>query len=116
MKTFGDKILQFDDELSKINNKWCKKFEIFIGEKTMDLTLIKEGLVVMAMGMGTVFVFLAIMIGAMNLTSLVMPILNKFMPEEIEQPKSSAKKQVSDSDSEIALAIACALRERGKAC
>lgn len=82
----------------------------------MDLTLIKEGLVVMAMGMGTVFVFLVIMIGTMNLTSAIMPILNKFMPEEIEQPKSSAKKQDKDNDAEIALAIACALRERGRAC
>ena len=81
----------------------------------MDLTLIKEGLVVMAMGMGTVFVFLVIMIGTMNLTAAIMPILNKFMPEEIEQPKSEAKKQVKDNDSEIALAIACAIRERGRA-
>ena len=81
----------------------------------MDLTLIKEGLVVMAMGMGTVFVFLVIMIGVMNLTAVIMPILNKFMPEEIEQPKSSAKKQVNDNEAEIALAIACALRERGRA-
>ena len=81
----------------------------------MDLTLIKEGLVVMAMGMGTVFVFLVIMIGTMNLTAAIMPILNKFMPEEIEQPKSAAKKQVKDNDSEIALAIACAIRERGRA-
>ena len=81
----------------------------------MDLTLIKEGLVVMAMGMGTVFVFLVIMIGTMNLTAAIMPILNKFMPEEIEQPTSEAKKQVKDNDSEIALAIACAIRERGRA-
>lgn len=81
----------------------------------MDLTLIKEGLVVMAMGMGTVFVFLVIMIGVMNLTAVIMPILNKFMPEEIEQPKSSAKKQVNNNEAEIALAIACALRERGRA-
>ena len=81
----------------------------------MDLTLVKEGLVVMAMGMGTVFVFLVIMIGVMNLTAVIMPILNKFMPEEIEQPKSSAKKQVNDNEAEIALAIACALRERGRA-
>lgn len=82
----------------------------------MDLTLIKEGLVVMAMGMGTVFIFLVIMIGTMNLTSAIMPILNKFMPEETEQPKSSTKKQDKDNDAEIAVAIACALRERGRAC
>ena len=82
----------------------------------MTFNLLKEGLVVMAMGMGTVFVFLVIMIGTMNLTSAIMPILNKFIPEEIEQPKSSAKKQDKDNDAEIALAIACALRERGRAC
>ena len=81
----------------------------------MDLTLVKEGLVVMAMGMGTVFVFLVIMIGVMNLTAVIMPILNKFMPEEIEQPKTSNKKQANDNDADIALAIACALRERGRA-
>ena len=74
-----------------------------------------EGAITLVLGMGTVFVFLVIMIGAMNLTSVIMPILNKFMPEEVEQSKSSAKKQVKDNDAEIALAIACAIRERGRA-
>ena len=49
----------------------------------MDLTLFKEGFVVMVIGMGTVFVFLTIMIWVMNVNSKVLKIVNKYFPEEI---------------------------------
>ena len=43
----------------------------FIGEIIMDMTLLKEGAIIMVIGMGTVFFFLAIMIGAMNINEKV---------------------------------------------
>ncbi len=72
----------------------------------MDIELVKEGLFVMIIGMGTVFVFLSVMIFAMALNSLVMQkIINKYFPEEIPTKKTP---QTNTSDEAIALAIACA--------
>ena len=42
---------------------------------------------------------------------------NGFFPEEIEEDKyASKKKSDKNNDAEIALAIACAIAERRKAC
>ena len=82
----------------------------------MDLELLKEGSLIMIIGMGTVFFFLVIMIFAMEISSKVLKFINKFMPEEVEEVKSKhTKKQAQDNDAEIALAIACAL-ERSRQC
>ena len=82
----------------------------------MDLELLKEGSLIMIIGMGTVFFFLVIMIFAMEISSKVLKFINKFMPEEVEEVKSkNTKKQAQDNDAEIALAIACAL-ERSRQC
>lgn len=82
----------------------------------MDLELLKEGSLIMIIGMGTVFFFLVIMIFAMEISSKVLKFINKFMPEEVEEVKSkNTKKQAQDNDTEIALAIACAL-ERSRQC
>lgn len=59
----------------------------------MDLTLLKEGFIVMVIGMGTVFVFLSIMICAMNINGKVLQIVNKFFPEEIPAEKKPARKE-----------------------
>ncbi len=77
----------------------------------MDLTLVKEGLVVMVIGMGTVFIFLAIMIWVMNLTSFILKFVNKYFPEEIPQFKTVNKKKSSNNDEEIAIAIAAAMHK-----
>ena len=77
----------------------------------MDLTLFKEGFVVMVIGMGTVFVFLTIMIWVMNLNSYILKIVNKYFPEEIPADKTVSKKKSSSNDEEIALAIAAALHQ-----
>lgn len=81
----------------------------------MDLTLLKEGAIIMVIGMGTVFVFLTIMICAMNINELVLKFVGKFFPEEIPEVKKSVKKQESSKDDEIALAIACAIHKASKA-
>ena len=79
----------------------------------MDTELLKTGVFVMLMGMGTVFLFLLIMIGMMYFNSFVLKIINKYCPEEIETP-SNNKKINNNNLAEIATAIACAIRERSK--
>lgn len=78
----------------------------------MDLALLEDGFFVMIIGMGTVFVFLSIMIFAMHLNGKVLQVLNKFFPEEIPVEKKPVQK--SDNNEEIALAIACAMAAAGK--
>ncbi len=60
----------------------------------MDLTLFKEGFVVMVIGMGTVFVFLTIMIWVMNLNSYILKIVNKYFPEELPVDKTISKRNL----------------------
>ena len=79
----------------------------------MDATLLKEGAIIMAIGMGTVFFFLVIMIGAMNINEIVLKIVGKYFPEEIPEVKS-VKKKTETNDDEIALAIACAINQAQK--
>lgn len=74
----------------------------------MDLTLLKDGVFVMIIGMGTVFVFLSIMIVVMNLNAKLLQFVNKYFPEEVPQEKS-CKNAAKSKDDEIALAIACAV-------
>lgn len=78
----------------------------------MDLALLEDGFIVIIIGMGTVFVFLSIMIFAMHLNGKVLQVLNKFFPEEIPVEKKPVQK--SDNNEEIALAIACAMAAAGK--
>lgn len=78
----------------------------------MDITLLKEGFFIMVIGMGTVFVFLVIMILAMNFNSYILEFVNKYFPEELPQEKqTNKKKSQNNNDEEIALAIACALQK-----
>ena len=79
----------------------------------MDMTLFKEGAIVMAIGMGTVFFFLIIMICAMNINEIVLKFVGKYFPEEVPEIKTQ-KKKVESNDDEIALAIACAINQAQK--
>ena len=76
----------------------------------MDLTLLKQGIIIMIIGMGTVFFFLTIMIYAMRINEQVLKFVGKYFPEEIPEEKTT-KKKVVNSDDEIALAIACAVHK-----
>lgn len=51
--------------------------------------LVFEGFKFMLLGMGTVFAFLTLMIGAMNLQSYI---IDKFFPEPTVAPKSDSDK------------------------
>ena len=75
--------------------------------------LLMQGLAVMLIGMGTVLIFLCIMIVAMFAMSGVVAKLNKLFPELIPQA-AGVKKVVSSADDEIAVAIAAAIFKRGK--
>jgi len=72
----------------------------------MDMTLIKDGLILLVIGMGFVLIFLSILIAVMTVTSRVVLYLNKIFPEEVETVKKAVKKTVANVDDAIALAIA----------
>ncbi len=82
----------------------------------MNIELLKEGLLLMIIGMGVVYFFIAVMVWVMNLNAKFMKIINKYFPEEIEEEKHLPKKNNNSNDLEIALAIACAVAERSKTC
>ena len=77
----------------------------------MDLTLVKDGIFVMVIGMGTVFIFLTIMIFAMQIKAKCLKVINKIVPEESPQEKPTRRNSSKNNDEEIALAIACAIAE-----
>ena len=80
----------------------------------MDITLLKEGVFIMVIGMGTVFFFLTIMTGAMNINKNILNFIGKYFPEEVPEIKTT-KKNIESKDDEIALAIACAINQAQKA-
>lgn len=70
------------------------------------------GLTLMAIGMGTVLMFLCILIASMRIMSKIVLYLNEIFPEKVEVV-SSAKKSVSNSDDEaIAVALAAIMAKR----
>ena len=71
-----------------------------------------EGLFIMIMGMTTVFVFLIILMFTVNFCSKLMAVLNRYFPEQIDEPKNKIKK--NDNNEEIAIAIACAAKKGGR--
>ena len=77
------------------------------------MELINQGLFLMVIGMGSVFAFLTVMLFAMNICSKLIAVLNKYFPEEKEEPKK--KNQKNDNEAEIAIAIACAAQKMRQA-
>lgn len=73
------------------------------------LANLQVGSAIMFIGMGVVFAFLVIMIMVMNLSAVVIKILNKYFPEEIPQKAKASKKKSKNDDEEIAIAIAAVL-------
>ncbi len=76
----------------------------------MDINLIalEDGLIVLSVGFLTVFVFLGILIFAMNVMGNFIKYLNKIFPAVV--PAGAAvKKTFASVDEEIAVAIAAAL-------
>ena len=76
----------------------------------MDMTLLKEGAIIMSIGMGTVFFFLTIMVCTMNINERVLKFIGKYFPEEVPEVKTT-KRKAKTQDDEIALAIVCAIHK-----
>ncbi len=68
--------------------------------------MLQEGLIITIVGMGTVLIFLTILVFAMNIMSKTVSFISKFMPEEVEAPVAVRKE--TNTDEEIAVAIAVA--------
>jgi len=69
--------------------------------------MLEDGLIISFMGMGTVFIFLCMMILVMTIMSKIILKLNEIFPEPVKTVLQPVK--VSNDD-EIALAIAVAKR------
>ncbi len=94
-----------------------RSFPVFIESyytykgKIMETELLKTGVFVMLIGMGTVFLFLLIMICMMHVNSAVLRYINKYCPEIPDTPQSN-KKTAQNDLAEIAIAIACAINKQ----
>ena len=77
------------------------------------IPVLQEGFSMMLVGMGTVLVFLCIMICAMNIMSACVKKINEIFPEPVAQTAGTKKSVKSSDDSEIAAAIVAAMF-RGK--
>ena len=73
--------------------------------------LMTQGLVLMAIGMATVFVFLVLMIIAMNGSAAFFRKFAHLFPEET--PAASKPKAAVDTTAEIAVALAAIKAKRG---
>jgi len=76
---------------------------------SMETNLVLEGLKFMALGMGTVFTFLVIMIACMNIMSII---IHKFFPEPQASATPSAPAQ-QDNKKVIAAISAAISHHRG---
>ena len=59
----------------------------------MSFELLKEGALIMLIGMGVVYLFITVMICFMQLSSKIMVFINKYFPEEIEENISTTKRK-----------------------
>jgi len=75
--------------------------------------ILNQGLILMATGLSAVFVFLLILVFIVKGFEFISPRLAFILPDP--QPKAPAKKKASgDSNEELALAIAVALKRAGR--
>lgn len=71
--------------------------------------ILSEGLAMMLIGMGTVLIFLCIMIVAMNVMSWAVAKINQIFPEPVAQVAGGGKSAAKSDDSEVAAAIVAAM-------
>ncbi|CCX80304.1 probable oxaloacetate decarboxylase gamma chain 1 [Clostridium sp. CAG:715] len=70
------------------------------------------GFTLMGIGMGTVLVFLCVLIGSMRIMSTIVLYLNKIFPEKVETVQKAVKKMVSNDDEAIAVALAAIMARK----
>ncbi len=78
----------------------------------MNQELFKDGCLIMLIGMGSVFIFIQLMVWFMQINTKIIEFINKKFPEPIEDDQYNIKKDKLQDGEAIALAIACAIRER----
>ena len=66
----------------------------------------------MGIGMGTVLLFLCVLIGSMRIMSTIVLYLNKIFPEKVETVQKAVKKVVSNDDEAIAVALAAIMARK----
>lgn len=66
-----------------------------------------DGLIITVAGMGTVFLFLILLVFAMSIMGKIVEYLNKIMPEEVAAPVTVSSRNKSTED-DVAVAIAVA--------
>lgn len=70
------------------------------------------GFTLMGIGMGTVLLFLCVLIGSMRIMSTIVLYLNKIFPEKVETVQKAVKKVVSNDDEAIAVALAAIMTRK----
>lgn len=70
------------------------------------------GFTLMGIGMGTVLLFLCVLIGSMRIMSTIVLYLNKIFPEKVETVQKAVKKEVSNDDEAIAVALAAIMARK----
>lgn len=70
------------------------------------------GFTLMGIGMGTVLLFLCVLIGSMRIMSTIVLYLNKIFPEKVETVQKAVKKVVSNDDDAIAVALAAIMARK----
>lgn len=70
------------------------------------------GFTLMGIGMGTVLLFLCVLIGSMRIMSTIILYLNKIFPEKVETVQKAVKKVVSNDDEAIAVALAAIMARK----
>lgn len=69
--------------------------------------MIMDGLIITVVGMGTVFSFLTLLVFAMQISSKIVEMLNKIMPEEVTAPVAvPSRNKATDDDVAVAIAVA----------
>lgn len=78
--------------------------------------MILNAAIITLLGMGTVFVFLLIMVAAMDATRAILPYLDRFMPASgrLEGKTSPPPAVVAGNDAAIAASIAAAYASSGR--
>ncbi len=74
-------------------------------------TNIADALNLMVIGMGTVLIFLCIMIVVMHLMSKSVMVLNRYFPEEIPAAAKKISKKITD-DADVAVAVLSAMLKK----
>lgn len=78
----------------------------------MNQELFKDGCLIMLIGMGSVFIFIQLMVWFMQINTKIIEFINKKFPEPIEDDQYNIKKDKLQEGEAIALAIACAIHKR----